>query len=281
VRLTLLDGHNLLYRAFTSLPAAITGGDGRPIHAVYGLLSTVLRLWRETGIDRIVAAFDEPDIPTFRHRLYPAYQGQRGPLGGADAPEFSRQVGLARIVLPAVGIPALSLGGYEADDIMATLAVQAAAAEGEATIVSTDRDLLQLVRPGIRILVPGKLSTIIGNREGVIARLGVAAEGVTTFKSLAGDASDNIPGVSGIGVKTAASLVNEYGTLEAIYDGLSDLPARVASRLSSERELAFLFREVVTVVTSLDLAFRVAEVRPAAFTESTRIRELIDSALPT
>ena len=279
MRLLLLDGHNLLYRAFTSLPAAITGGDGRPIHGVYGLMAAVLRLWRETGADRIVAAFDEPEIPTFRHRLYPSYQGQRGPLGGDDAPEFRRQTELARVVLPAAGIPALSLGGYEADDIMATLAVRASNGGGEATIVSTDRDLLQLVRSGIGVLVPSKANTLIADEPGVRARLGVAPAGVTTFKALAGDASDNIPGVKGIGVKTAAALVDQYGTLERIYESLGDLPGRVATRLAAEREPAFLFRDVVTLVTTLDLPISPQVLEAPALTQETKARELMDSAL--
>lgn len=276
MRMLLLDGHNLLYRAFTSLPAAITDRDGRPIHAVYGLVSAILRLWRETSPDRIVAAFDEPDIPTFRHRLYPAYQGQRGPLGGAEAPEFRRQTAIARSVLPAAGIPALSLGGYEADDVMATLAVASVGNGGEAIVVSTDRDLLQLVRPGIAALVPGKANLLIADEEGVRARLGVSPEGVTTFKALAGDASDNIPGVTGIGVKTAASLVNQHGSLEAIYEQIDALPPRVATRLRAERERAFLFREVVTVVTELDLPIRPAEMRPPGIRTETKVREIIE-----
>lgn len=278
MRLLLLDGHNLLYRAFTSLPSSITGRDGRPIHGAYGLMAAVLRLWRETSADSILAAFDEPDTPTFRHQLFPAYQGQRGPLGGDNAPEFRRQVDIARSVLPAAGIPVLSVPGYEADDVMATLAVQNAADGGEAIIVSTDRDLLQLVRPGVSVLVPGKANLVIADADGVRARIGVGPEGVTTFKALAGDASDNIPGVSGIGTKTAAALVDQFESLEGIYASLESLAPRVAGRLTAERDRAFLFREVVTVVSTLTLPLTPRDLAPPAFTPESRVRDLVDRA---
>jgi len=141
----LLDGHNLLYRAFTSLPMAITGQDGQPINAVYGMLSTIIKLARDHGAEGAVAAFDVPDVPSFRHDLYPGYQAQRGPLGGDHAEEFRRQVDLAQRILPLTGVPALIAPCYEADDIMGTLATRLAGTGDTALIVSTDRDLLQLV----------------------------------------------------------------------------------------------------------------------------------------
>src|SRR5262245_47669058 len=117
----LLDAHNLLFRSFVTLPSSITA-QGKPVHAVYGMLAAVLRLMRELEPEHVVAAFDVPSVPTFRHELYPAYQGQRGPLGGEQADEFSRQVAMAIDALPRLGLPALSYPGYEADDIMGTLA---------------------------------------------------------------------------------------------------------------------------------------------------------------
>jgi DNA polymerase-1 len=180
-------------------------------------------------------------------------------------------------VLPAAGIPALSLGGYEADDIMATLAVSAARRGDEALIVSTDRDLLQLVRPGIGIVVPGKTNLLVTDADGVRERMGVGPEGITTFKALAGDASDNIPGVAGIGAKTAAGLVNDYRTLEEIYSRLTELPPRVSARLSEGRDQAFLFREVVTVVTDLDLPVSLDGLPALTLTPETRVREIIDA----
>jgi DNA polymerase-1 len=217
------------------------------------MLAFVIRLVREHEPAGIVAAFDVPSVETFRHRLYPGYQGQRGPLGGDSAPDFARQVDIARSLFPLLGVPAIEAPAFEADDVMGTIAVRSSERGDRSLIVSTDRDLLQLVRPGIQVLSPGNPPKLAADEDGVRARLGVGPSGVTTFKALAGDPSDNIPGVRGIGGKTAASLVNTYGTLEAIYDRAADLPGRVATALAAGRQDAFLYRQVATIATDLDL----------------------------
>jgi DNA polymerase I len=265
-----------LYRSFTSLPQAITAGDGRPINAVYGLLNFLLRALREHDTDRMVLALDTPDTPTFRHELYPSYQGQRGPLGGEDAPEFARQVEIAKSVAEALGIVVLARAGYEADDVMGSCGVAVAETSDEAIIVSTDRDLLQLVRPGIEVLSPTNPPIHARSSADVMQRLGVAPEGVTTFKALAGDASDNIPGVKGIGTKTAAMLVNRHGTLEEIFAHLDALPPNTARKLNDGRDDAFLFRRIVTVVTDLDVPLERVRSAHASFGPDDRARALLD-----
>jgi DNA polymerase-1 len=249
----LLDGHNLIFRSFTTLPRSIVDLEGQPVHAVYGLLGSILRLAREHGSEHFAVAFDVPEVPTFRHRLYPRYQGQRGPLGGEHADNFARQVDLAERLLPEIGVAALNAPGFEADDIIGTLATDIGKTAGTSTIVSTDRDLLQLVGPRVAILPPAAGSEPITSAAQVEARLGVGPHGVTTFKALAGDASDNIPGVAGIGEKTAAALVRQYESLENLFAHLNELPARTSRALVAGREDAFLFRQVVTIVTTLEL----------------------------
>jgi len=271
----LLDAYNLLYRAFTSLPPAIVGKDGRPMHAVYGLTATLLRLVRDLEATHVVAAFDAPQTPTFRHALYPDYQGHRGPLGGDASAEFLRQVEMALQALPRVGVPALTYPGYEADDIMGTLARQVAQAGGTAIIVSTDRDLLQTIGPGIEILVPGAKPLRIRDAEAVRTRMGVLPQAVPTFKALAGDPSDNIPGVRGIGAKTAAALVDAHGTLEEIFANLETLPPRTRSALVEGREMAFLFRTVATVVTDLPLPLSPSTLPRPVFSSDARVRDVL------
>src|SRR5579859_813595 len=151
MNILLLDAYNLLYRSFVTLPGAITDASGRPIHAVYGMVGAVIRLQNEIAPDRILAAFDTPEVPTFRHVLYSRYQAQRGPMGGSQAEEFMRQVQLAQERLPAIGIATMALPGYEADDIMGSAARAASEAGNHAVIVSTDRDMLQLVTPGVEV----------------------------------------------------------------------------------------------------------------------------------
>ncbi|HEX6506311.1 MAG TPA: 5'-3' exonuclease [Chloroflexota bacterium] len=272
----LLDGHNLLFRSFTSLPRSIVDRQGRSVNAIYGLLSSVVRLARELEADQLAAAFDVPQVPTFRHLLYPAYQGQRGPLGGEHADEFARQVDIAIQLLPQLGIPALTAPTFEADDIMGTLACARARAGARSVIVSTDRDLLQLVSEAIEVLAPGNPPRVARDEEDVRERLGVPPSGVTTFKALAGDASDNIPGVRGIGTKTAVDLVNRFGSLEAIFDSLESLPPKVSHALDVGRDYAFLFRRVVTVVTDVDLGPVAEQLPQHALMVDSKPRQILE-----
>lgn len=277
MRILLLDAYNLLFRSFVTLPDEIRSG-GESINGVYGMVAAILRLWRETEAESIIAGFDTPEVPTFRHRLYPAYQGQRGPLGGERSDDFARQAEITFELLPTLGIPGLRLPGYEADDILGTLARRFAAAGHESLIVSTDRDLLQLVGERIALLSPSAPSVAARSEEDVRDRLGVPPGGVTTFKALAGDASDNIPGVRGIGTKGAAGLVNSYGELEAIYSNVEALSARVARALASGKEDAFLFREVVTIVTGLELPIDSERPPRPGLTAEQKVGEILDAA---
>lgn len=272
----ILDAYNLLFRSFASLPPSITARDGLPINAVYGMVASVIRLVRDVAPAHIVAAFDEPDVPTFRHRAYPAYQAQRGPLGGENADEFRRQVAIAATILPALGVPALSQAGYEADDIMGTMAREVGESAGLALLVSTDRDLLQLVGERAQIILPGATGVRIGDAQAVRERIGVPPEAVTTFKSLAGDASDNIPGIPGIGPKTAVKLIDGYETLENLFSHLGELPSRTATALEAGHDAAFLFREISTIVNSLDLPLNANALPDPRITPDSKVRDLLE-----
>ncbi|MGI8827033.1 MAG: 5'-3' exonuclease [Chloroflexota bacterium] len=276
--LYLLDAYNLLFRSFCSLPSSILGPDEKPINAIYGMLGFLLRLQREAGAGHLVAAFDTPEVPTFRHRLYPEYQAQRGPMGGEKAGDFERQIHLAQRLLPALGITCLTAPGFEADDILGTLAQRAKGGKTAAHVVSTDRDVLQLVGGGITVVTPDSTLKRFQNDEDVRARLGVTAGGVPAWKSLAGDASDNIPGVSGIGAKTASRLVNEFGTLDRIYESLHLVEPRSRKLLIAGRKQANLFLEVVTIRTDLEIDLDPNRLDRHHLHGETRVRPLIDRA---
>jgi DNA polymerase-1 len=197
-------------------------------------------------------------------------------LGGDNADDFQRQVDIARGALPRLGIPAPAVPRYEADDILGTFAVQIAESGDTAFIVSTDRDLLQLVRDRIAVIVPGRDDARVDSEDIVRDRLGVPPAGVTTWKALCGDPSDNIPGVQGVGTKTAAALTNRYGTLEAIFEHLEELPRRQATLLDAQREDAFLFRRIVTIKTDLDTAVDIADVTEPSVTAESKPRPLLE-----
>lgn len=256
----LLDGHNLVFRAFSSVPRSITDPQGRAVNGTYGFVGTLLRLVRDRSPMYLAAAFDVPDVPTFRHRLFSDYQGQRGPLGGTDAENFAWQVEQARVVLERFELRAVSVPGYEADDVMGTLAVASEAANVPALIVSTDRDIQQLVTDRIHVLVPGKVSVEVGPAE-VEERLKVRPERIVGWKALAGDPSDNIPGVAGIGDLTAKSLMSTYGSLDRVFAHLDELPTRQRSALAAGRERAALFADIVRIRTDLPIDTQIESYR--------------------
>ncbi len=250
--LLVLDGHNLLFRAFSSVPRSITDGQGRPVNGIYGLVGTLLMLIRDRHPSHVAVAFDIPVVPTFRHKLFPAYQGQRGPLGGVHADNFEWQISEAVRLLDHFDLHPLSAQGFEADDVLGSLTTIARDGNVESLVVTTDRDLQQLVGPGVRVLIPGKKPLEIGPQQ-VEERLGVRPDQIVHWKVLAGDASDNIPGVTGIGDKSAVDLLKQYGTVDGIYEHLDDLPTRQRKALEAGREDAELFEDVVRIRTDLDL----------------------------
>ncbi|MEQ9121906.1 MAG: 5'-3' exonuclease H3TH domain-containing protein, partial [Alphaproteobacteria bacterium] len=197
-----------IFRAFHALPP-MTRDDGTPVNAVYGFCNMLMKLVDSTDADCIAVIFDTARL-SFRNEIYAAYKANR------DAPpeELVPQFDLVREAARAYGLPAIELAGYEADDLIATYARLGRETGAEVTIVSSDKDLMQLVGDGVAMLDPMKMAKI--GPEEVVAKFGVPPEKVVDVQALAGDSVDNVPGVPGIGVKTAALLINEYGDLESL-----------------------------------------------------------------
>ena len=206
--LFLVDGSGFIFRAFHALPP-MTRGDGTPINAVFGFTTMLMKLVSETDADAIAVIFDAAR-KTFRSDIYPAYKAHRPPPPEDLVPQFP----LIREATRAFDLPCVELEGFEADDIIATYARQAAALGTKVTIVSSDKDLMQLVGDGIEMLDPIK-NKAIGAAE-VLEKFGVAPSKVIHVQALCGDATDNVPGVPGIGVKTAAQLIGEFGDIETL-----------------------------------------------------------------
>jgi len=267
-----LDGHNLLFRAFTSLPPTIVGDDGAPIQAVYGFASAMARFVREVQPSHLAVCFDPPTEP-FRTALFPEYRANRLDAGTPLATELLAEAGAgaievianlheqglqARQLCAALGIPVAEEPGYEADDALATLATLAEARGWQVTILSTDKDLWQIASGCVSILVPDKEGRRYGPAE-IEAQLGVPPRLVPDWKALAGDPSDNIPGVPGIGPKTAARLLGAYGDLDAVLERALEphvappLTARLAALLRDYREATRCYRQVATVIRGVPL----------------------------
>jgi len=241
--LHLIDGSAYIFRAYHALPPLTRKSDGLPVGAVAGFCNLI---WGELNTTRksespthIAVVFDH-SAKTFRNDLYPAYKANRPPLPEDLRPQFP----LTRDATRAFNIACIEMEGYEADDIIATLACMARAAGGTATIISSDKDLMQLVGDGVNMFDPMK-ARLIGPDE-VVEKFGVAPDKVIDVQSLAGDSVDNVPGAPGIGLKTAALLINEYGDLDTLLGRASEIkqPARRAALLDNADQIR-LSRDLV------------------------------------
>jgi 5'-3' exonuclease len=251
-RLLLIDGHHLFHRTYNALPRSIVGRDGAPIQGVYGFVGAFLKLIRRFEPTHLCIPFDPPE-PPFRRTLFPEYRTGRPRGTVEEVANFDAQVGQVLHVLDHLGIAHPMPIGYEADDAMGTLAARAAAHGLAVTIVSGDRDLLQLVGPLVEVFMPKEQKNKTWTPALVEERWGVRAGQFTDLKALIGDTSDRIPGVPGIGPRTAASLLTTHGDLDALYAALPSLPARQRALLEEHRERVQLNRRLVTIVTTLDL----------------------------
>ena len=228
-KLLLLDGNSLTYRAFFALPQDMATASGQLTNAVFGFTSMFIYVMKEQRPDQVLVAFDRPE-PTFRHEADPTYKAQR-----EAAPDpLRQQMGLVRQVLDALGVAVCELAGFEADDLIATAAEQAAARGDEVIIVTGDRDAYQLVRdPHIKVLYNrrGVSDYTLYDEAGIFERTGVTPAQYPEYAALRGDPSDNLPGVPGVGEKTAAKLIATYGGLDGIFSNLDELTPKLRTSL--------------------------------------------------
>ena len=251
-KLVLIDGHSILNRAFYGVPE-LTNSKGLHTNAVYGFLNIMFRVIEDEGADYLAVAFDLKE-PTFRHKMYAAYKGTRKPM----PQELHEQVPVMKEVLTAMGVPILTKAGYEADDILGTIAKRCAAEGVEVSIVSGDRDLLQLASDRIMIRIPKtkRGGTEIENyhTQDVIDKYGLKPEQIIDMKGLMGDSADNIPGVPGIGEKTAVKILTAFPTVEAAYEHLEEVePKRARELLRANPELAKLSKQLATIKTDCEI----------------------------
>jgi DNA polymerase-1 len=249
-RIFLLDGHSLSFRAFFALPTTLATTTGQVTNAVYGFTSMLIKLLAEERPDLIAVAFDK-GAPTVRLEKYADYKAQR-----TEAPdEFRQQLPLIREVLETLRIPIVEIEGHEADDAIATLAVRAASRGMEAVVVTADRDFFQLVGDGIRVMFNRKgISDIVWyDREAVQNRFGLPPEKYLDYVALKGDPSDNIPGVPGVGEKTASRLVQQYGTVEEVLTHAGELPPRLRAGIQTAADQLSLNKDLARLEIDLDL----------------------------
>lgn len=243
-KLLLVDGHGLAFRAFYALPE-LTAPDGTPTNAVVGFFNMFQKVREDWKPDLCGVIFDAPG-PTFRHEAYEEYKAGRKPT----PPEFKVQVPLISELLSLMGIPVVMRQGVEADDVLASVACTAAGEQLETLILSSDKDILQILGPGLSVLRPGKgiTSFKLMDEGSFVEEYGFLPSAMTDYLALLGDAADNVPGVPGVGEKTAKALLAEYGSLDAIYDRLESLKPGLRKKFEENREQAYRSRELVTLL---------------------------------
>jgi DNA polymerase-1 len=273
-KLLLLDGHSLAFRAFYALPTDLATRAGTITNSVYGFTSMLIKMLGDEKPDYIAVAFDT-GAPTFRDEMDAEYKA-----GRKETPDvFSSQMPLIREVLDALAVPVLEVEGVEADDVIATLAEEAAGEGIDTVIVTGDRDTYQLVRdPHVKVLYNrrGVSDYVLYDEAGIVERTGgVTAAQYPEYAALRGDTSDNLPGVPGIGEKTAAKLVSTYGNLEGVYEHLEELPPKQRQNLGDARDRVFLNRDMSRLRTDVELDFSAAELRQRSW-DREQVRVLFD-----
>ncbi len=267
-RFILVDGHSLAYRAFYALPTTLTTSTGQVTNAVYGFVSMLIKLLSDFQPDSLVVAFDR-GRPAYRLEQYAEYKAHRPPM-----PDTLReQIDIIKGLLEVMGIYQLEMEGFEADDLLATLAANLDRSGSQALIVTSDKDIMQLVDDNVQVIVnkKGLTDIVILDRAGVIERFGVPPEHIADFLALKGDASDNIPGVSGIGDKTAVQLIQAYGGIDDIYAHLGEIKSeKTRGLLVAGKENAFLSRDLARLVADLPV-----ELDPSVFILKAWDREAV------
>ena len=273
--LYLIDGHALAYRTYFALTSGGTASSrwltskGEPTAGVYGFTSVLLRLLEQERPDYLAVVFDTGK--TFRDDIFPEYKATREKM-----PEDLRpQIDQIRNLVDTFNIPRAELDGYEADDVLGSLANWAVEKGLAVKIITGDRDLLQLVNDRITVSLPGRSLSDAKDyfRDDVKDSLGVWPEQVVDYKAITGDRSDNIPGVYGVGEKTAVKLLEEYQTLDQIYENLADIQPRFQTKLADGREKAYLSQKLATIISNLSVEIDLEQARPDQF-DPLKVRDL-------
>lgn len=245
-QLILIDGNAILHRAFHALPG-LTASNGDLVNAVYGFFSMFLRVLEDIKPEYAIVCFDRPK-PTFRKTLFVGYQAHRPKMAEGLGP----QITVVHDLLSKMNVPIFEVDGYEADDVIGTIATQAVsnAKDVEVIIVTGDRDLLQLVNGRVKVLSPvvGLKETVLYDAKKVEEKFGIKPSQIVDYKALVGDASDGYPGVSGIGPKTASQLLQRYQTFENLYQNLDTVAPKVSEKLATDAEQAALAKKLATIV---------------------------------
>jgi len=248
--LVLIDGHHLMYRAYWAIPRTLTNSKGEQVNSVFGMASMLLHILKIEQPSHMVVCFDAGE-KTFRHEENDTYKD-----GRAETPDdFYVQIPRIMQLVDAFGLPRVSADKYEADDFLCAYATVAEKADMNVTIVTGDRDAFQLATDKVRVAIPhsGYLKTEYLGPDEIFAKYGIRPDQVASYKGLTGDQSDNLPGVRGIGPKTAAELLQKYDTLVGVYEHIDEIRPSVKAKLEKDKEQAFFCEHMAQLVCDMPL----------------------------
>ncbi|MCX6783795.1 MAG: hypothetical protein NT141_01865 [candidate division WWE3 bacterium] len=261
--LLILDTFNFLHRAFHAIPATLTNSDGEPINAVYGVASMLLTIIADQQPTYLVAAMESKEKEIIRASQFVGYKATRPEMDSG----LRNQIPKVERLFSAIGIPQLKVEGYEADDVIGTLATQMIKVDPtlQVLVVSNDQDMMQLINPRVKVLSPTLGSAKkpeLYDEATMIAKYGFKPRQMIDYKSLRGDPSDNIPGVFGIGEKTAKELIEQFGNLDAIYNNLGKVTKEsVRTKLAENAEMAVQSKMLATINCDLPLSEKLADLK--------------------
>jgi len=267
--LYLIDGSSYIFRAFFGVRQQLSTSKGFPTNALYGFINMIQKVIRDEKPDYLVVAFDSPE-KTFRHELYTEYKANR------DAPpeELAQQFPFFEPLVEAYGLSSLRRPGFEADDIIGTLAKKGEQAGLEVSIVSGDKDMMQLISPNVHMLDTMKNKKFVD--ADVIEKFGVGPGQVIEVMGLMGDSSDHIPGVAGVGPKTAAELIQKFGSIKSLYERIDEVEKKkVKEKLERDKDNALMSRELVTININMDIEFKLDDMKLRKF-DNAQLRKMFE-----
>ena len=270
--LAILDGHSLAYRAFYALPSDLATPTGQVTNAVYGFTSMIIRLLGDEKPDALAVAWDTP-AKTFRSEIFPEYKAQR-----EAAPDlFRSQLPLMREVAAALEIRQFELAGFEADDVIATVAKRAAEDGWEVLVVTGDRDAFQLIDDQTTVLYTrrGITDVVRADAAYVEERYGVTPDTYPQYAALRGDSSDNLPGVPGVGEKTATRLLQAHGSLDGIYESLDQASPKLAENLAKSREQVYLNLKLTVLDRQTPIEFDLSDLERSEW-DTAEVKRVFD-----
>jgi|694.fasta_scaffold00063_127 DNA polymerase-1 len=256
-KLLLIDTFFFLHRAFHSFPKDFTNSSGLHTNILFGFSKALLDSIAEFNPTHIVCGWESEELPSFRKTLYSDYQKNRIPMELDDERIFSEQIPWVVKILDCFNIPRITHNGFEGDDVLGTVATLASE-NAEVIIVSSDQDILQLITDKIKVFRPARppfISKQLFDEVAFEEKYGFKPIQMIDYKALRGDPSDNIPGVKGVGDKTAKELISQFGALENIYENLDEIKSSVRTKLENDKEKAFMSKQLATIITDIPMEF--------------------------